>query len=178
VSHDRTNDPRKVDDGPTRPAIVRPIGSTASERYLAKLADRSFLNLWSYPNVFIDKRVRGKGDGKELCDLLVICGEHVLIFSDKTVEWPVGDDVNLSWRRWYRRAIEKSADQIRGAARWMAQFPDRIFLDRACTTPLPLRLPPLDRRKVHGIVVANGAADAWTRSRSKSQCEISIHLPI
>jgi hypothetical protein len=50
--------------------VVRSEGSTPSERYLAKLCDHSFLNLWSYPNVFIDKRKGGKGDGKELCDLL------------------------------------------------------------------------------------------------------------
>lgn len=155
-----TNDPRIVDDGPARPAIVRGDGLTASERYLARLADRSFLNLWSYPNVFIDKRAGGTGDGKELSDLLVVCGDHVLIFSDKAVAWPETDDVNLAWRRWYKRAVLKSVDQIRGARRWISQFPDRLFIDRACTTRLPIALPRVDRIKVHGIVVANGAAAA------------------
>lgn len=153
-------DQPKADSRPERQAIVRSVGGTPSEQYLAKLADRSFLNLWSYPNTFIGKHVRGKGDGKELCDLLVICGDHVLIFSDKTVGWPVGDNVQLAWKRWYKRAIQKSVDQIRGAERWIAQFPDRIFLDRQCKQPLPLRLPPPERRKVHGIVVALGAGKA------------------
>jgi hypothetical protein len=58
------NDPRKVDYPPARPAVLRSLGTTLSERYLAKLADRSFLNLWSYPNTFIDKKTGGKGDGK------------------------------------------------------------------------------------------------------------------
>jgi hypothetical protein len=58
-------------------AIVPGEGTTESERYLAKLADRTFLNLWSFPNVFIDKRSGAKGDGKELCALLVVCGDHV-----------------------------------------------------------------------------------------------------
>ena len=156
----RPNDPRKVDDGPARQVIVRGEGVTDSERYLAKLADQSFLNLWCYPNVFIDKKSGGKGDGKELCDLLVVCGDHVLIFSDKTVAWPGGDDVGLAWRRWYKRAIQKSVDQIRGAERWMSQYPDRLFIDRKCSQPLPFPLPPPERRKVHGIVVANGAAAA------------------
>jgi len=35
--------------------IARSEGLTESERYLAKLADRSFLNLWSFPNVYIDR---------------------------------------------------------------------------------------------------------------------------
>lgn len=146
-------------------AIVRSQGTTESERYLAKLADRTFLNLWSFPNVFIDKRSGPKGDGKELCDLLVVCGDHVLIFSDKTIEWPEGDgdDIELAWRRWYRRAIEKSVKQIRGAQRWLNEFPSRIFLDSACVQPLPLPLPPAEHRKVHGIVVARGAGEASMR---------------
>jgi hypothetical protein len=160
AGNQRLNDPRIVDDGPARPAIVNGDGVTDTERYLARLADRSFLNLWSYPNVFIDKRAGGKGDGKELCDLLVVCGDHVLIFSDKAVAWPETDDVKLAWRRWYKRAVHKSVDQIRGAQRWISQFPERLFIDRACTMRLPIALPPADRMKVHGIVVANGAAAA------------------
>ena len=140
--------------------IARGRGTTESERYLAKLADRTFLNLWSYPNVFIDKKAGPKADGKEACDLLVICGNHVLIFSDKTIAWPSGDDIGLAWRRWFKRSIRKSVNQIRGAQRWLDEFPDRLFLDPKCTQPLPLRLSPNDGRKVHGIVVALGAGQA------------------
>lgn len=143
--------------------IARSQGTTDSERYLAKLADRTFLNLWAYPNVYNDKKANAKGDGKELCDLLVVCGDHVLIFSDKTIAWPSGDDTQLAWRRWFKRAIKKSVEQIRGARRWFDKFPDRVFLDPKCTQRLPLRLPPNDRRKVHGIVVALGAGEACKR---------------
>ena len=139
-------------------SIVRSEGTTESERYLAKLADRSFLNLWSYPNVFIDKIVAGRG--KELCDLLVVCGDHVIIFSDKTITWPDGVETELAWRRWYNRAVDKSVKQIRGAARWISQYPDRIFLDSECTQKLPLKLPPPSRLQLHGIVVARGAGAA------------------
>jgi hypothetical protein len=140
--------------------INRGRGVTESERYLALLADRTFLDLWSYPNTFYEKRVRGKGDGKELCDLLVVCGDDVIIFSDKSCGWPEHEDVNVSWARWYRRAIEKSVDQIRGAERWLRQFPDRIFIDSACTKPMPILLPPPDRARVHGIAIAIGAEKA------------------
>lgn len=159
-SEKKPNDPAEVDHDPVRSAIVRGVGTTPSEKYLARLAERSFLNLWSYPNTFIDKRVRGKGDGKELCDLLVVCGDHILIFSDKTVAWPDDVDLKLAWKRWYKRAILKSVDQIRGAERWITQFPNRIFLDRACSEPLPINLPPPERRRIHGIVVALGAGEA------------------
>jgi len=55
--------------------IKRGAGITPSEQYLVGLANRTFLNLWSYPNLYVDRKTGGKGDGKELCDLLVVCGD-------------------------------------------------------------------------------------------------------
>ena len=84
-------------------------GVTASECYLDRLCKRSFLSLWSYPNLFRDQgRKNGKGDGKELSDHLVIFNEHVIIFSDKSCAFPNTGDVHLDWARWYRRSIEKN----------------------------------------------------------------------
>lgn len=143
--------------------IERSQGGTPSERYLAGLAERSFLNLWCYPNAFIDKGIKNAGDGKELCDLLVVCGDDVVIFSDKSICWPSGDDIELAWSRWYRRAVEKSVAQIRGAERWIRDFPERIFLDPKCSQPLPIELPPANRRRVHGVAVALGAQQACQR---------------
>ena len=139
-------------------SIVRSEGTTESERYLAKLADRSFLNLWSYPNLYIGKFFAGQG--KELCDLLVVCGDHVIVFSDKAITWPDGVETELAWRRWYKRAVEKSVKQICGAARWISQYPDRIFLDSECKQKLPLKLPTPSRLQLHGVVVARGAGMA------------------
>ncbi len=99
--------------------INRGIGLTESERYLAKLADKTFLNLWSYPNTFKDKQSKNGGDGKEICDLLVVCGNDVIVFSDKMISWPQHEDINTSWSRWYKRAVAHSVGQIRGAQRWL-----------------------------------------------------------
>jgi hypothetical protein len=143
--------------------ITRGTGLTESEKYLAELADRSFLRLWSYPNTYIDKRDGGKGNGKELADLLVVFGDDVIVFSDKAIVWPERSDLKLAWSRWYRRAVEKSAAQIRGAERWLKEFPKRVFLDADCTEPFPFELPPAERRKIHGVVVAVGATDACKR---------------
>ena len=66
--------------------IERGIGFTPTEMNLAALADKIFLNLWSCPNLF-------NNEGKELCDLLVICGDDILIFSDKNINWPTNDDI-------------------------------------------------------------------------------------
>lgn len=141
------------------PAIRRSAGTTESEEHLSRLADKTFLDLWSYPNLYIDKRTAPEGEGKELCDLLVVCGDHVLIFSVKSIEWPSGG-TELAWKRWYKRAIKKSAAQLRGAERWLESHPERIFLDRACKEPFPLKLPPPPQRKTHRILVALGAGMA------------------
>ena len=142
-----------------RPPVIKAKGSTDSERYLAKLADRSFLNLWSYPSPYRDQKQGGTGDGKELCDLLVVCGDHIIIFSEKTIDWPSGD-IATAWRRWAKKAIRDSAQQTRGAERWISDFPERLFLDRDCTVPFPIDLPPKEFRQIHRVVVANGSAKA------------------
>lgn len=132
---------------------------TESERYLQDLCDRTFLSLWSHANVFRDQRIRGsRTDGKEICDLLVVFDNNIIMFSDKYCEFPDSGDLSRDWARWYRRAIIDSAKQLRGAERWIRQFPTRIYSDRACTQRFPIPLPnPLDTR-FYRVVVAHGAA--------------------
>lgn len=59
-----------IDERPEqlRPPIIRSQGGTASERYLAKLADQSFLNLWSYPSPYRDGFVAQMADGIHLAN--------------------------------------------------------------------------------------------------------------
>ena len=101
----------------------------------------------------------GGKDGKELCDLLVVCDPHVIIFSEKSIGWPE-KPIDIAWPRWFRKAVAASTDQLRGAERWINEYPDRIFLDRECLKPLPLAFPTKERRRVHRVVVAHGAARA------------------
>ncbi|WP_437226060.1 YecA family protein [Planctomicrobium sp. SH661] len=132
--------------------IVKSTGLTSSEQYLAKICERTFLRLWSYPNPY-----RNQGGGKELCDLLVVCGDDVIIFSDKSCDYPSTGKPDLEWSRWYRRAIEKSAQQIFGAERWIRERPDQVFLDCACDRGLPIALPTAETLRIHRVVVALGA---------------------
>ncbi|MFO6407295.1 hypothetical protein ACLBV3_36125, partial [Pseudomonas aeruginosa] len=113
-------------------------GTTESERALARLARKAFLSMWSYPNVYSDEgRSGGKGDGKELVDLLVVFGTDVLLFSDKHCAFQSDVDIKIAWPRWYKRAIEKSARQLAGAESFLRRFPDRVFVDKSCQTKLP-----------------------------------------
>ena len=134
-------------------------GLTASERYLARLCRKSFLRFWSWPNLFRDQRAAAKTEGKELCDLVVVFGRHIFLFSDKYCAYPSTANVKLDWSRWFRRAVWEGAHQIWGAERWLREHPNRVFCDRACTSLLPIRLPLPSDAVFHRVVVAHGAGD-------------------
>ncbi len=144
--------------------INKSTGSNLSETYLSSLCNKSFLSLWSYPNLFRDQgkyksnKQNNKGDGKELCDLLVVFENHIVIFSDKKCSFPDSGDLQLDWSRWFKRAINYGAKQVWGAERWILNFPDRIFLDSGCSIPFPIKLPSVDDAIVHRIVVAHGSS--------------------
>ncbi len=147
-----------ISENRMRRPVFRPDGVTPSERYLRRLCEKSFLSLWSYPSIFRDQGCRDGREGKEVCDLLVVFKEHVLIFSDKFCAFPNTGDLRLDWCRWFRRAVWASATQLRGAERWLINHPHRLFLDRACTQPFPIDVPAPQLAKIHLIVVAHDCA--------------------
>jgi hypothetical protein len=130
--------------------IKKQDGLTPSEQYLNQLCERTFLKLWSYPNVF-------RMHGKELCDLLVVFENDVIIFSDKSCQFPNSGDLQRDWDRWYRRSVERSVAQVYGAERWIREHPTRVFLDAKCTQPFPLQIGDPKVLRFHRIVVAIGA---------------------
>lgn len=126
--------------------LQRADGITPAERYLKRLCDRSFLSLWSYPGVYRDQGHGAKGgDGKEVCDLLVVFQNHIIIFSDKDCAFPDTGNLELDWSRWYKRAVQKSAEQIWGPSAGSRPSPGAFSLtgpapDRSrltCPTPRP-----------------------------------------
>lgn len=139
-------------------------GVTESERALNRLARKAFLSLWSYPNVYSDEGKRnGKGDGKELVDLLVVFGNDVLLFSDKHCAFQTDVDIKVAWPRWYKRAIEKSTRQLAGAESFVRRFPQRVFIDKDCQTPLPVSLPDPAVARYFLIAVTRGSHEAASR---------------
>lgn len=127
------------------------IGITPSEKYLSLLCERTFLSLWSYPNVFR----KGAKQTREVCDLLVVFEDTLILFSDKDIGFPKTDIVP-AWNRWFRNAILKSAKQIWGAERWLNSPDAVVFLDAKCQTPLPVQLPESTHKKIFRVVVAHG----------------------
>src|SRR5947209_1393020 len=142
------------------PSIInRRDGTTSAERYLKRLCDQSFLSLWSYSGVYRDQFDSPTAKiGKEVCDLLVVFQEHIIIISDKDCVYPDGENEELNWRRWYQRAIQESAKQIWGAERWIKSKPQRLFIDSGCTQRFPYLLPDPTTAIIHRIIVAHGAS--------------------
>lgn len=138
--------------------IEKAEGVNESERYLQKLCDRTFLSLWSYPSVYRDDFAGKITDGKEVCDLLVVFENHIIIFSDKDCQFPDSGRLEIDWNRWFKKAIQKSAEQAWGAEKWIKKHPDSLFLDRFCTTLFPLEIPDLSTAKFHLVVVAHGSS--------------------
>jgi hypothetical protein len=120
------------------------IGNTPSEKFVTALCGRAFLRLWTHPNPIGKK-------GKELCDCLIVCGPHVVIVSVKDIQYcDTGDQTG--WERWHKAAIEKSANQIWGAERWLASVDQFERSDGRIVT-----LPPIAERKIHRVAVSLGA---------------------
>ena len=162
----------------SRPAVSRADGVTESERYLKKLCERTFLSLWSYPNVYRDQGGTAGGDGKEICDLLVVFENHVIVFSDKDCAFPDSGDLTKDWRRWFRKAVKKSADQVWGAERWIRSHPDRLFTDRPCEHNFPIDLPDLDKAVFHRIVVAHDSSHRCRREFNGGSGSLMISTAI
>lgn len=137
--------------------ILKSQGVSPTERLLAELCDRTFLRLWSYPNPVRD-------DGKELCDLLVVFQNEVLIFFDRENRRfdQNPENVELAWNRWHREVIDKQVATAHGAERYIRSGRS-IYLDPQKKQQFPI---PIDSGQVrcHKIVVAHGAKEACKRA--------------
>jgi len=92
---------KKISQNATGPVVLPADGVTKTEKYLATLCKRTFLSMWSYPSVFRDQgRPGGKGDGKEICGLLVVFENHIIIFSDKDCQFGKGN-LTIERCRWF-----------------------------------------------------------------------------
>ena len=119
----------------------------AAEQFVYNLCRKSFLSLWSYMNP------RKKPNGKELCDVIVVCEPDVIIFSVKHVTMPKNGTPEVNMSRWRRRAVEESVAQLYGAERILKSLTTVIKSDSS----LGIELPPLGERRIHRVAVALGS---------------------
>lgn len=134
--------------------VKKSEGLTDSEKKLISLGYNTFLHLWSFPNPY-----KKQSGGKELCDLLIVFGDSIIIFSDKDCVYGNSGNERTDWIRWYKKAIKKSAEQLIGAKKWIENYPDKITLDAKGSVPFPLRIDITQNTKFYLVAVAHGASE-------------------
>lgn len=133
-----------------RRKIERGIPVNTTEKTLSDLCDLAFLKLWSFPNPY-------KEPGKELCEVLVVFDNNIIIFSVKNIKYNENKGL-AGWQRWKRKAIDESITQINGAEKWIKNHPDQIYLNKNCNTIIPINSKK--KFKIYRIVVAHGISDS------------------
>lgn len=119
---------------------------TPSEKYVSELCEKSFLPFWSYPSPL------GKND-KELCDVLLMCGNDIVIISIKDIKVSEHSDQSIQYNRWYSKAIDASINQIYGAERFLENINEITLNDRVTK----IKLPEKKNRVVYRIAIAFGS---------------------
>lgn len=154
--------------------LVKQLGVTRTERYLAKISENAFFGLWSYPNVYRDEGLKKNGIGQEVADLIVFFGNDIIIFSDKDIAFPKNENIKISWGRWYRAAIKESSKQLFGAESFIRSHPKRLFLDKECSVEFPFSIDP-NSIKIHLVALARNSShsageyfDSFARGSSDS----------
>lgn len=153
--------------------VQKSTGLTAAEAELSSLGHQTFLDLWSYPNPYKKQK-----NGQELCDLLVVFEDTIIIFSDKNCKYGEHEDPRVNWRRWYRNAIKASCNQLIGAKRWITEHPDMITLDAKNQQTFPFRIQVTERTKFHMIAVAHGATDACIKYYDGGDGELVLNTSL
>lgn len=136
------------------------LGFTDDEKILSALGNSSFLQMWTWPNLFRDQgKFSNSSDGKEICDLTVIFGNTIVLFSDKRITFNKSKDTKVAWCRWCKKAVGDSMKQIFGAERWFREYPNRVYIDKQCTKKLPIDLPNIEDLNFIRVIVTHGIED-------------------
>jgi hypothetical protein len=124
---------------------------TPTEAFVHDVCRKSFLSLWSYASP------KGRTAGKEMCDILVLCGPDIIIFSVKEVKPNRASPDDVRFRRWVRGAVDESVAQIYGAERFIQSDKYPHVVQEGGSEGLPY--PEKGVRRIHRVAVALGADD-------------------
>lgn len=119
---------------------------TPSEQLVFDLCKRSALSLWNYANP-------RRPDGRELCDILVAFGKHIVVFSVKEIALKESKDPSVAAKRWTRKAIDESIGQLMGAKRELKTMAKVVRQDGS----EGIQLPTVDARELHLVAIAAGS---------------------
>jgi hypothetical protein len=138
---------------------------TPTEQFVFDLSQAACLKLWTYANPC------KSNDRKELCDVLVVCQPDVVIFSVKNVALRQDGDPAVQLKRWQRRAIDASVNQVYGAERHLRT----VNAVTASDGSTGVGLGDIGERRVHRVAVAIGS-NATTPLASKDFGKGFVHV--
>ena len=87
------------------------------EDFIIKIASKTFLKYWCYPNPKDEN-----GDNKEICDLLILFNDTLLIICVKNYEF------KGTYNKYFKKTINKDIRQIAGAERKLLDSNRTIFI--------------------------------------------------
>lgn len=116
---------------------------TPSEKFVFELCEKSFLPFWSFQKSPLRKK------NKELCDVLVVCENTIIIISIKDIKVSEHSDENIQYERWQKKAISDSIDQIYGAERFLKTVNEITLSDKSTK----IQLSPYSDRKIFRIAI-------------------------
>ncbi|MCB4822348.1 hypothetical protein [Roseicella aerolata] len=96
-----------------------------SEFFVEQLSKNSFFSPWCFPNLFIKKG----NVAAEFCDLVVVFGNVVILFSEKDISFNADAAELVAWKRWFKKSVAKSADQLIGAAKCLRRGSTNVYSD-------------------------------------------------
>lgn len=123
---------------------------TRTEKFVSDLCKITFLPIWSFPNPIGKK-------GKELCDILIVCGNDIIIISIKEIDVKEIGNPEVEFQRWLKKAIDESVSQIYGAERYISSQNYITLKDGNKKIVLPKKID----RNIHRIAVAFGRGEKF-----------------
>lgn len=124
-----------------------PSFQSTTEEFVSGVCRQTFLSLWSYPNP-------QNAAGKELCDFLVVCDPDVIVVSVRDVRLNLEAMPDVAAKRWLKKAVRGSVQQLYGAVRGLESCGDRVIRHDGT---LGVQLPARPLRKIHRISVSLGS---------------------
>ena len=124
---------------------------TPSEKYVSELCGKSFLPFWSFPNPIGKKN-------KELCDVLIICENIIIIISVKDINVSNNNNEEINYERWVKKSIINSVKQIYGAERHINSTDEILLNDRKTK----IKLPEKSNRIIYRIAIAFGGKSNYS----------------
>ena len=113
------------------------------EDFVNQIAYNSFVKYWCYPSPKDEH-----GDKKEICDLLVIFGDSVIIISVKNYEF------KDNYVRYFRSTLDKAVKQIYGAERKLFKSENEIYIKHP--NKIEERFPKERIKNIYRVIVNLG----------------------